>query len=318
VSDINLQKLGDKFREEDIEWRVQSSGTSHDVKSVWCLVVAYITNRAIMTRLDNVCGPANWRNEFVSSPCGKGYMCGISIKIDGEWVTRWDGAELSKGGFDPVKSTMSNSMKRAGVQWNIGRYLYDLESNFTDANFCDSRKNTMPGFNYQFMPAKGKSPAYGMQWKTPQLPKWAKPILETDIQGFIDGIEIAEDSAELRKAWRYAYNLATSENDPELLAKFTQAKDQAKLKFAEQEKVELAKLSVEAQEYVTEQLEIISLCNNEAVLVGQVKMVIEKAMREITDPVLQREALSSINAAKKSRLEHFAQAQQLNNQGAQR
>ncbi|MDM1107143.1 hypothetical protein HXZ47_22880, partial [Escherichia coli] len=31
-------------------------------------VLAYVTNRAIMKRLDDVCGKAGWRNEYRDSP----------------------------------------------------------------------------------------------------------------------------------------------------------------------------------------------------------------------------------------------------------
>ena len=56
-------------------------------------VLAYVTNRAIMKRLDTVCGKGNWkRNEYKDLPNNAGVQCGISIKIDGEWVTKWDAA----------------------------------------------------------------------------------------------------------------------------------------------------------------------------------------------------------------------------------
>lgn len=48
---------------------------------------------AIMKRLDEVCGKAGWRNEYRDIPNNGGVECGISIKVDGEWITKWDASE---------------------------------------------------------------------------------------------------------------------------------------------------------------------------------------------------------------------------------
>ncbi|QSD74708.1 hypothetical protein C7X22_007880 [Salmonella enterica subsp. enterica serovar Infantis] len=46
---MNLDQLDEPFAAEDIEWRIQQSGKTRDGK-VWALVLAYVTNRAIMKR----------------------------------------------------------------------------------------------------------------------------------------------------------------------------------------------------------------------------------------------------------------------------
>jgi len=91
---MDLQKLKEKFQPSDIEWRIGRAGYTRSGK-YYGTVLAYITNRAIMNRLDDVCGPENWRNEFREWNVGNrhGVLCGLSIKINGEWVTKWDGAE---------------------------------------------------------------------------------------------------------------------------------------------------------------------------------------------------------------------------------
>lgn len=119
MSSLDLSALRSCFAEEDISWRPLVY--TRDKKRA--LVVAYISNRAIMDRLDAVCGPANWRNSFRRGPDG-GVICGISIRIDGEWVTKWDGAENTE--IESVKGGLSASMRRAAVHWGIGRYLYRL------------------------------------------------------------------------------------------------------------------------------------------------------------------------------------------------
>jgi hypothetical protein len=117
---IDFQALAAPFPPEDIEWR--ASVTTQDKKKT--LALAYVTNRAIMQRLDDVCGPDNWKNDFREWR-DKGVLCSIAIKSNGEWIAKWDGAdrtdiEATKGGF-------SGSMKRAAVEWGIGRYLYNLK-----------------------------------------------------------------------------------------------------------------------------------------------------------------------------------------------
>ena len=64
------------------------------------LAMAYVDSRAVQQRFDEVCGPADWRNEFREGP-GGGVLCGISVRIDredgtAEWVTKWDGADNSQ------------------------------------------------------------------------------------------------------------------------------------------------------------------------------------------------------------------------------
>ncbi|ELN7608627.1 recombinase, partial [Salmonella enterica] len=51
---MDLNKFDAPFNPEDIEWRIQQSGKTRDGK-VWAMVLAYVTNRAIMKRLDDVC-----------------------------------------------------------------------------------------------------------------------------------------------------------------------------------------------------------------------------------------------------------------------
>ncbi|CAK0728692.1 TPA: Rad52/Rad22 family DNA repair protein [Escherichia coli] len=122
---MDLNKFDEPFSPEDIEWRIQQSGKTRDGK-VWAMVLAYVTNRAIMKRLDDVCGKAGWRNEYRDIPNNGGVECGISIKIDSEWVTKWDAAENTQ--VEAVKGGRSGAMKRAAVQWGIGRY------DWSDAN----------------------------------------------------------------------------------------------------------------------------------------------------------------------------------------
>jgi len=69
---MDLSKLKEPFPAKDIEWRIQRSGLK-DGKP-WAMVLAYVTNRAIMDRLDDVCKPDHWRNEYLKAPEG-GILC---------------------------------------------------------------------------------------------------------------------------------------------------------------------------------------------------------------------------------------------------
>ena len=84
-------------------------------------MLAYIDARYVMDRLDEAT-EGYWTSEYKEI---KGNLfCGISILLDGEWVTKWDVGVPSN--FEAQKGEASDSFKRAGVQWGIGRDLYSL------------------------------------------------------------------------------------------------------------------------------------------------------------------------------------------------
>ena len=156
--EMTLKDLSKPFKEADIEWRIQSSGEKNG--KPWARVLAYITNRAIMDRLDEVCGPENWKNEYKDAP-GGGILCGLSIRSGVvEWVTKWDGAEQTD--IEAVKGGLSGAMKRAGVHWGIGRYLYDLEAGFANIHGKGRYSDKDKKGNY-------------FKWDPPKLPSWALP-----------------------------------------------------------------------------------------------------------------------------------------------
>lgn len=113
------EKLQNPFKPEEIEWRV---GSTNGDKTKG-LALPYITNRAIQNRLDEVFGCFGWKNEYKEWK-GDAQLCGISIFHNGEWITKWDGADNSN--MDGTKGGLSDSMKRAAYQWGIGRYLYEM------------------------------------------------------------------------------------------------------------------------------------------------------------------------------------------------
>ena len=113
--------LSAPFQSADIEWRISATNSAKTSG----LAVPYVTNRAIQTRLDSTVGIDGWHNDFVPWKGESAQLCGISIYFEGKgFITKWDGAEDSD--IEPIKGGLSDSMKRAAVQWGIGRVLYKM------------------------------------------------------------------------------------------------------------------------------------------------------------------------------------------------
>lgn len=176
---MNLTRLAEPFAPEHVGWRVQRAGQTGQGK-VWAAVAAYIDNRTIQERLDEVCDVGGWRNEYRYEASGGVLLCGISINVGGEWVTKWDGAPASSGGGNAelaVKGALSNAMKRAATQWGIGRYLYHVKESF--AIIAEENDRTA-----RYQPAKeaqGNKKGYpAFKWHPPTLPAWALPPAAKD------------------------------------------------------------------------------------------------------------------------------------------
>ena len=256
---FDLKKLAKKFPEEDIEWRIQQNGKGS--KGYWALVIPYITNRAIMQRLDDAVGPGNWKNEFKATPCNTGYQCGISIKINNEWVTRWDGSEVvGAGNIDKVKSTMSAAMKRTGVQWGIGRYLYQFEVGFAIVKDCDSRYKVEPGFTFH----ENKKKQEKFQWKPPAVEAWALPLSAKDISAYLKTLSEVVNLDELRFAWQQVYKVAVSEGDDEIMSKFTKAKDEAKSRIERAQQEQIKGDTEKLTAWLAKQLKAFEMVPNES------------------------------------------------------
>ena len=148
--------LNEPFPVEDIEWRIQQSGEKSG--RPWAMVLAYVTNRAIMERLDSTFGMYSWKNEFTAGPNG-GLLCGICVFHNNEWITKWDGADNTQ--IESIKGGLSSAMKRCAVQWGIGRYLYNLEVTFAKFN-PQGKHSAKIGSSYH-------------KWDAPALPVWALP-----------------------------------------------------------------------------------------------------------------------------------------------
>jgi hypothetical protein len=121
MNDNIFEALAAPFPPDKVSWRVGS--TSPDKTKGMAL--AYIDARDVMERLDAVCGPAGWERRHPH--VDKTTTCEIAIWIEERgWVVKSDGA--GDTAVEAEKGSLSDSFKRAAVNWGIGRYLYDLKS----------------------------------------------------------------------------------------------------------------------------------------------------------------------------------------------
>lgn len=114
----DITKLAAPFPRNAISWRAQTLNR----EGTKALALAYIDARDVMDRLDEVCGPANWQDKYEFH--GPRTVCYLSIRVDGEWITKADGAGDSD--VEAEKGAISDALKRAAVKWGIARYLYNM------------------------------------------------------------------------------------------------------------------------------------------------------------------------------------------------
>lgn len=117
---MNFSELSAPFAADAIHWRAQNVT---EARGGSALALAYIDARDVQDRLDEVCGPANWRDEYAETPKGR-LICTLALRVDGEWVSKSDGAGDTD--VEGEKGAISDSLKRAAVKWGIGRHLYSL------------------------------------------------------------------------------------------------------------------------------------------------------------------------------------------------
>ena len=148
------EALCEPFPPEVLEWRALAVGnktSKPEVKNG--LLFTFITARAVMDRLDQVCGWDGWRDEYLPSPNGTGVLCRLYVRLpDGEWIVKEDSSGQTE--VEPEKGSVSGALKRAAVKYGIGRYLYGLGD--TWAKCLINGKSAKPIVR-------------------PALPKWALP-----------------------------------------------------------------------------------------------------------------------------------------------
>jgi hypothetical protein len=123
IQDLKARALAAYFPPEKVKFR--AGATSQN----WALALAYIDARTVEDRLDYVLGPDGWQTTY--DHVGKeSVRCTLSVRFvdGGEWITKCDVGSTSDQSDegDRIKSAYSDALKRAAVQFGVGRYLYSL------------------------------------------------------------------------------------------------------------------------------------------------------------------------------------------------
>lgn len=107
------------LRADEIDCRIQS--LSETKKGVGAVLLLYKDARVDMNILDETVGALNWKRSH--ELIGDRLYCTISIRDkNNEWVSKQDvGTESNT---EKEKGQASDSFKRAGFNWGIGRELY--------------------------------------------------------------------------------------------------------------------------------------------------------------------------------------------------
>jgi hypothetical protein len=138
-SGIDWRQVGAALREpfpaDHVEWRPQ--GKCEPGKRVQ--LVPYIDARAVQDRLDDVVGPGAWSFELEPIVIAGGELKVTRGRLTLHGVSKDDIGTAST--FDPSKGCASDALKRAAVQWGVGRYLYDLPAVWVQ---LDERGNVPP------------------------------------------------------------------------------------------------------------------------------------------------------------------------------
>lgn len=115
------------------QWRVQSYSKVKPVATV----MSYIDQRDLMDVLDAYC-EYGWQKEYYE--VAGNLFCRIGINMpDGTVMWRSDCGVESQA--DKEKGRASDAAKRAGVNWGVGRFLYDMPVEYVTTNEVKTNNN---------------------------------------------------------------------------------------------------------------------------------------------------------------------------------
>lgn len=123
----------------EIDVRVSS------IKENGLQLLLYKTARVDMSFLDELYTPFGWSCEY--SEIKGNLFCGISVKTEHGWVTKWDcGIESRESGGNEKKGEASDAFKRAGTKWGIGRELYTAPFIWVSSEKANIKKDARGNF----------------------------------------------------------------------------------------------------------------------------------------------------------------------------
>ena len=112
--------LAAAFEPDAVEWRPQGKTTPN----ARCQLVPYVDARTVQDRLDAVVGPGGWTFEIEPVVVDAGELRVARGRLSIYGASKDDIGSAST--FEPSKGCASDALKRAAVQFGIGRYLYAL------------------------------------------------------------------------------------------------------------------------------------------------------------------------------------------------
>lgn len=195
--------LAEPFDQREVKWKPQS------VKGNRALAICYIDARLVMDRLDEVVGLGGWKSEYTQVGPNS-VECRLSVRLDGEWVVKADVGSISEqpDEGDRMKAAYSDALKRAAVQWGIGRYLYRLGHQWLD---YDPHKK-------QFTQAP-KLPPWAVPQKQPSREPYPDPPAhEPAAKSATPPRKKAPPPATVRELWDRMHTLTGPKSGAELLA----------------------------------------------------------------------------------------------------
>ena len=134
------------LKPEDVEARVQKIESSRN--GPYAMLLLYKSARTDMRVLDDVYGPMNWKRSH--QDINGSLFCTISVwdEEKKEWISKQDVGTPSNR--DSKKGEASDSFKRAGFCWGIGRELYDAPKIFVNLNPDElDGRNLRPGVEFK-------------------------------------------------------------------------------------------------------------------------------------------------------------------------
>ena len=149
-----LVALSKPFSPGQLRWRVdENSAYTASDGCRYGRALAYLEARDVMNRLDDVLG-GNWSSKLtplVEDGKLSGFLCELTVRFpDGSVSTRSDVGVITS--YESLKGAASDALKRTAVHFDVGRYLYFLDTPWVEV---DSR-NAIIG-------------------ELPELPSWALP-----------------------------------------------------------------------------------------------------------------------------------------------
>lgn len=123
-----MENMFRDLKESEIDCRVAQ------VKKSGIVLLLYKDARVDQDILDETVGAKNWERDHKEL---KGNIyCGISIWDEDkkQWITKWDAGKESN--TEAEKGEASDSFKRAGFNWGIGRELYTAPFIWIPADKC--------------------------------------------------------------------------------------------------------------------------------------------------------------------------------------